>query len=111
MAKRGRKKKVWIDDFEAQQQALLDKHARCEELTQEEICYLVGKDGKMPKSRDEMVTKMTICKWEAAALAKMKTAICKSYPNWTEQQVRDAMLDMLNKRSYAKEMVIEKAEY
>lgn len=112
MAKRGRKKKVWVNDFKTQQQILLDKHASGAELTQEEVCYLVGKDGKMPTCREEMVTKMTICKWEAAALLKLRKTICKMFPNWTENQVKDAMLSMLDKRTYAKETGIpEKLDY
>lgn len=100
MKRRGRKPKVYLEDFKAQQKLLLKKHADGECLTQEECAFLVGKDGQMPTCREEMVTKMTICKWEAAALTKMKQAICASYPQWTEAQVKEAMLDVMNHNNY-----------
>lgn len=104
MAKLGRKKKVWIDDFKTQQQALLAKHAAGEPLTQDEVRYLVGKDGKMPSCREEMVSKMAVCKWERNALLKLREAINKMYPKWTENQIKDAMLSMLDQRSCMREM-------
>lgn len=102
MAKVGRKKKVWLDDFKEQQRALLAKHARQECLTHEEIAYLVAKDGSMPSCRNEMMSKMAICKILAKAMKKCHAALKAKYPRHTESELREMFLGMVEHRSFAK---------
>lgn len=101
MAKVGRKKKVWIDDFKEQQRALLEKHANHERLTHEEVSYLVAKDGSMPTCREEMMSKMAICKIEAKAMKKLLAAVKALYPKYTVDELKDLFLSTASHRTCA----------
>lgn len=116
MAKAGRKKKVWLDDFKEQQEALLAKHARQECLTHEEITYLVAKDGSRPSCREQMMSKMSICKTEAKAMKKLRAAFKAKYPKLTLAEIKSMLLCMLSStsayRSFAREWSkTEKLDY
>jgi len=103
MAKAGRKKKIWIADFKEQQKALLEKHARGESLTHEEITYLVAKDGSMPTCREQMMSKMNVCKIEMKAMKKMYAALHAMYPKYTADELKDLFIGVMNDRSYARQ--------
>lgn len=103
MAKVGRKKRVWLDDFKEQQKVLLEKHAMHEPLTYKEISYLVAKDGSMPTCKEQMMSTMAICKIEAKALKKIRVAIKALYPKYTENELKELFFgSMLHERSYAR---------